>query len=348
MISRTVHQPDGALIHLACVQAELRAEDYVSEAAFAARVDGWMASIRRKVGQSGPLLVAFPEDIGTFMVFFGHGDILHGAGTLAEAIGALIRRHRGATMLQRIRCRCGWVRALSLVLGDAVESSYRRVFSDVARRYRAFVVAGSAVLPAPDRPRTTFNISFVFGSNGEFLGWQPKTHLTPIEGPQQLDITPAPLEQLRVVPTAIGNLGVAICLDAFQDPVVDRLVAGGADVLVQPSANPGPWTPEQQADWKRSSWRAVRQWPQLRYALNPMMVGQLLGLRFEGQSSIASSLPELCKPGSYEALEDEGGFVTIAPSATTEAVLVASVPSTRMAGLQAGPAGRLPSAGRRT
>lgn len=322
-------QDRGSRLHLACVQVELRADDYASEAAFWGRVEGWMEAIRRRAGRDGPLLVAFPEDIGTFMVFFGHGDILRSATTLPEAIAALIRRHRMAVLLQRLRCRAGWVRALALALGERVERAYRRIFSEAARRYRAFVVAGSAVLPAPYRPCVTSNVSYVFGPNGELLGWQPKTHLTPIEGPGKLDIAPAPLTELKVIPTSIGKLGVAICLDAFQDAVIERLTGAGADILVQPSANPGPWTPEQQLDWKRSAWRAVRQWPQLRWGLNPMMVGELLGLRFEGQSSIVSAWPELWQPGAYQALEDEGGFVSIAPSATQEAVLVASVPTAR-------------------
>ncbi|WP_324667841.1 carbon-nitrogen hydrolase family protein [Geochorda subterranea] len=195
--------PEGRL-HLACVQQELRADDYVSEAAFYRRVDAWMATIRRRVGQEGPLLVAFPEDVGTFMVFFGHGDILRRATTLPEAIAALIRRRRLEVMVRRLRCRAGWVRALALTLGPAVERAYRRIFSEAARRYRAFVVAGSAVLPAPYRPCVTANVAYVFGPNGELLGWQPKTHLTPIEGPGELDIAPAPLDELRVMPTAIG------------------------------------------------------------------------------------------------------------------------------------------------
>ena len=319
--------PEGRL-HLACVQQELRADDYASEEAFYRRVEAWMSTIRRRVGQDDPLLVAFPEDIGTFMVFFGHGDILRGARTLPEAIAALIRRHRLEVILRRLRCRAGWVRALALTLGPAVRQAYRRIFSEAARRYRAFVVAGSAVLPAPYRPCVTANVAYVFGPNGELLGWQPKTHLTPIEGPGELDIAPAPLDELRVIPTRIGRLGVAICLDAFQEPVLERLVAAGADILVQPSANPGPWTPEQQLDWKRSAWTAVRRWPQLRWGLNPMMVGELLGLRFEGQSSIVTARRELWRPGGYEALGDEdGGFIAVAPSATHEAVLVATVPA---------------------
>ena len=311
---------------LACVQVRLRAEDYQSEDHLARRLEGWLGAIRRRTGETAPLLVAFPEDLGTFAVFFGHGDLLHRCASLKEAVVELIRRHRLATLARRLSCRASWGRALALVLSPQVEAAYRRLFSWAARRFRAFVVAGSAVLASRRSRCATHNVSYVFGPNGELLGWQPKTHLTPIEGPGQLDIAPAPLSELRVIPTAIGKLGVAICLDAFQEEVLRRLVEGGADLLVQPSANPAPWTPEQQADWKRSSWAAARRWPQLRYALNPMLVGELLGLGFEGQSSICTALPQLWTEGHYLDLPCDGGFLQVAATRDQEEILVARVP----------------------
>ena len=308
------------------MQVRLRPEDYEAEARLAGRVEGWLEAIRRQAGATVPLLVAFPEDLGTFTVFFGHGDLLRHSASIADAVAALIRRHRLAALARRLRCRVGWMRALALVLSPRVEAAYRRIFSWAARRFRAFVVAGSAVLAAPDRPCATYNVSYVFGPNGELLGWQPKTHLTPIEGSGQLDITPASISALRVIPTAVGNLGVAICLDAFQEGVIQQLVDAGASILVQPSANPAPWTPEQQADWKRSSWQAVRRWPQLRYALNPMLVGEMLGLTFEGQSSICAASPQLWGSGHYRDLPPEGGFVRVAETKDQEEILVAQVP----------------------
>lgn len=325
-------------LNLACVQVRVRAEDFAQEEVLSARIDDWMRRIRERVGPMGRLLVAFPEDIGTFTAFFGHGDLLRAATGMEDAVRGLIRRRRLEVLTRRLRCRVGWVRALTLARSREVEAAYRRLFSQAARRWRAFVVAGSAVLAAPDRPCCTYNVSYVFGPNGELLGWQPKTHLTPIEGPDGLDITPAPVSALQVIPTAIGTLGMAICLDAFQEAVIQRLVDAGADVLVQPSANPGPWTPEQQLDWKRSSWQAVRRWPALRYALNPMMVGEILGLVFEGQSSICAGDPALWEPGGYLDLgQEEGGFVRVARTKDQEELLVASVPAPVLARSQTSP-----------
>ena len=67
----------------------------------------------------------------------------------------------------------------------------------------------------------------------------------------------------------------------------------GADVLLQPDANPGRWTgpasqdPWQPLEWMSSAWRAVADpTVHFRYAVNPMMVGNLADLPFDGQSAI--------------------------------------------------------------
>ncbi len=71
---------------------------------------------------------------------------------------------------------------------------------------------------------------------------------------------------------------------------MDRL---GVDTVIQAEANPGRWAGNggandwQPLDWMGSAWRAVAD-PSVhfRYAVNPMMVGNLLDLDFDGQSAI--------------------------------------------------------------
>jgi hypothetical protein len=72
-------------------------------------------------------------------------------------------------------------------------------------------------------------------------------------------------------------------------PCLDSL---GVDVLVQAEANDGAWAADvtgswQPLQWMGSSWRAVSD-PSVgfRYAINPMMTGNLLDLPFDGQSAI--------------------------------------------------------------
>jgi hypothetical protein len=73
-------------------------------------------------------------------------------------------------------------------------------------------------------------------------------------------------------------------------PCMDSL---GVDTVIQAEANPGRWAGNgggndwQPLDWMGSGWRAVTDpTVHFRYAVNPMMVGNLLDLDFDGQSAI--------------------------------------------------------------
>jgi hypothetical protein len=73
-------------------------------------------------------------------------------------------------------------------------------------------------------------------------------------------------------------------------PCMDSL---GVDTVIQAEANPGRWAGNggandwQPLDWMGSAWRAVADpTVHFRYAVNPMMVGNLLDLDFDGQSAI--------------------------------------------------------------
>lgn len=73
-------------------------------------------------------------------------------------------------------------------------------------------------------------------------------------------------------------------------PCMDAL---GVDTVIQAEANPGRWAADggggywQPLEWMGSAWRAVADpTVHFRYAVNPMLVGNLLDLPFDGQSSI--------------------------------------------------------------
>jgi hypothetical protein len=67
----------------------------------------------------------------------------------------------------------------------------------------------------------------------------------------------------------------------------------GVDTVIQAEANPGRWAADggggywQPLEWMGSAWRAVADpTVRFRYAVNPMLVGNLLDLDFDGQSAI--------------------------------------------------------------
>jgi hypothetical protein len=192
-----------------------------------------------------------------------------------------------------------------------------------------------AALKDPDLPRTSavyvatqgraYDQTFVWAPHDARRGGPSvlrnlvdtnvKVPLTPIEtalgfvpGP---DGGPAAVANLKPygIPGTQARLGIATSLPAFQygtaaaghecDDVtqtymrcLDRL---GANVLIQPDANPGAWTgPDgdgvemwQPLSWMGSAWRAVSD-PSVRfaYAVNPFLTGNLADAPFDGQTAI--------------------------------------------------------------
>lgn len=347
--------PAPEFIQLAAVQMRWRLEDYTTPERFAARVDGLMRQVSERLDPRYPALVAFPEDVGILTALAGEGEALNGAGTLEAAVERMVRRHLPAVLWNRARHRASWPRAVFLTRREVMARTYFETFSAAARKYGVHLVAGSIPLPDEDLPAdgspprgrgprggAVHNVSYLFGPDGRILGRQKKVHLIDLEGPAGLDLVPGRAEEIRVFDTPLGRVGIAVCLDAFQADVLNRLQEQGAEILVQPSANPAEWTPAQQADWLNGSWKAVAADGRFEYAVNPMMAGQVLNLGFFGQSSIiaregdaaprresrGSSMPNGPGPvvAGYTDTGPRPGFLAVADTADRDAVLVVKVP----------------------
>ena len=323
-------------IGLVAIQQRLDAHDYANLSHLEQRLASLIEEGLRQLPGDLPTLVAFPEDAGTLLAFADDGDLLVRAKGLAAAVQALAMRHLWALVRTRLAARVSTVRALFLERAARAHQAYVELFGGLARRYGCYVVAGSAVFPDHDleggqarlRPGpSAYNTSYLFGPDGRVLGSQKKVHLVEMEGQGYLDLTPAPLDSVTVVPTPLGRVGIAICLDAFHDDVLQRLREQGVQILVQPSANPLAWDEWQRDDWVRGSWQAVlegRGRPQ--YALNPTMVGSLFDLAFEGQSGIFTAYPALGRDAGYAGRAARPGVLALARTWQEPEVLAVAVP----------------------
>ena len=184
---------------------------------------------------------------------------------------------------------------------------------DLPRPRSVYVATGPAV----------YDTAFVWGPH-DVRGGPPmlrnvvatndKVPLTALE--QQIGLTPgvstgpAAVANLRpyAIPGTAARLGIATSLPAFAygeppagaDPCSDTstyymrcLDKLGANVVLQPDANPGRWAGNgssywQPLEWMGSAYRAVSD-PSVHfaYAVNPLMVGNLADLAFDGQTAIA-------------------------------------------------------------
>ncbi len=261
---------------------------------------------------ANPTLIAFPELIGFPLLLTLENTaktLENTAKTLAETIkkaltGSWQEILKGAWQHKYL--------GLSLMYLPSALPAYRAytaAFSDAAKTFGVTIVAGSSLLPyisyEPSLglhiadPRV-YNTALTFGPNGRLLGQTHKVHLTKgLES--RMGITRGRLQDLQVLHTPVGMVGIAICLDAFHDSVIGYLDGLGAELIVQPSANNALWSrpwPKDKTLTEGEAWfrygfqNTLLGTHHVRYGVNPMLVGDMWELRFEGVSSIVEVKPD--------------------------------------------------------
>jgi predicted amidohydrolase len=287
---------------LACVQSKLEPDAYRSGDDFAAWVLEQTQRALEARDPSEPALVAFPELIGLPLAFFLDRPVKTSS---AQEVALELLRESWLEALM-LGVRHGRLLPANLLLPRALEvfAAFKWAFSRAARETNAFIVAGSAFLPGieSEAARGTFladarvqNLSLMFAPSGQIVSRQAKINLTGgLES--SLGLARGRLEDLLVARLPFANVSTLICFDAFFERALERADALGVQILVQPSANAarwdGPWTADPSLTegvewWRRGPALMIQGRVNIRYCLNPMLVGHLFDLEFEGRSSIA-------------------------------------------------------------
>lgn len=325
---------DTDRLQIVTVQMQWNLPDFASRDAFETAIARLMDDGMAQVDPDYPALFVFPELLGAPLYLDGDFEQAIGEDTFAGAMEVVVKRNLVGVLFHMARFRVSPARALFLTKGHIAGRTYVETFSQLARAHGVYISAGSIPLPAfplaDDGSRLDYtvrgpevhNVSYLFGPDGRIVSRQRKAFLTALEDADGLDLTPGGVDALEVVEIPGARIGMAICLDGFKDEAVDRLVELGADILLQPSANPGRWSPGEQENWLLSAWRQVQRWPELRCAVNPMMNGNLFDLVFEGQSAVIVHEDD-AKPGlTYQDVPSTGGFLALASQPDTEEILV--------------------------
>jgi predicted amidohydrolase len=355
--------PSSDSIELVAVQAFMQLEDYLDGDAFQAKIAalGERVAAARERDAGGdfrhPALVVFPEHIGTFLSAAGYADLVRPGDDVDALLRRVVLRRPLRLLGSMLRHRTASPAAAVLLAESAkMQRIYRAAFAAVARRLGATVVAGSIILPdaagdpetEPFRARDSrlYNLSYTFGPDGGCAGVTRKVHLVPTLE-DTLPLTPGDADALRPIDTACGRVGVLICYDGFAEPHTEheprfqplgaRLAASGVEIVAQPSANPWPWNERWvfcapgERQLRREQWlgeglfQQLPTMPGVHYAVNPQLIGDLLGTRFDGRS--------------YIFARDGRGVTTIVAAAerdeldaASEQVVVARVPAIVRAG----------------
>lgn len=324
-------------IQLVAVQLELDINDYWTPASFEQLITGHMAKVAERTATGVPTLVVFPEDVGLLLAISGMEKQLAGIDSIEKAIGKAVSSNAIPLLWTRLIRWKSWVPALFLHRQKIIAEAYFETFAAVAREHEVYIVAGSVILPPYEiengrvrwdkKPteHNVYNTSYLFGPDGLVIGKQDKIDLIELEQEAALNLSSGTFADLQVFETEVGAIGIAICLDAFSSEITQQLAALGADILVQPSANPGPWNEWQQTDWLRSTQLMVGGLERFAYGVNPMLVGPLWDIEFFGQSSIAARAAQRAELG-YTDVAPEPGFISVAETADKPEILVVRVP----------------------
>ncbi len=169
-----------------------------------------------------------------------------------------------------------------------------------------------------------WNTCFIFSPKGEIVHTTKKVNLVPTEK-NDLMFSSGSYEELSVyrIPQTEIDVCIAISLDAFVPEYIKVLDEKGCDVLLQPDANSGLWASQgglgywQPEEWLASVMGSIQKeyyigctnphqalfyreegvkcefqkieikWTKnIRYNVNPMMVGNLFDNSFDGQTAI--------------------------------------------------------------
>jgi predicted amidohydrolase len=273
-------RPNGDIVRVAVVQLELR---FITSAAGYA--DEMYELIRQAV-EGGAQLVIFPEGTGTHLL-----GLLPGVEELAE----------GACIDEAI----AQVAEIFKAVAPGARRIYEATFSTLAQGFGVHIVAGSILLP--DKRGDLYNVGYFYGPDGRLIGTQKKTHLFIIEQEWGL----ACHDEIQVFDTPLGVIAFPICMDhTFFEPIRVAWLHG-AEVVIDPSANPAPYDYWEQM---RGVWGRVQESPA--YGILCCMAGDFADFTFRGRSGVYAPL---------EMTPNGDGIIAQAETVDREEVLLADL-----------------------
>ncbi|GAW91798.1 nitrilase-related carbon-nitrogen hydrolase [Calderihabitans maritimus] len=244
-------------VRVAAVQVELRLVEDVREYVKI------MYKMVEEAWQQGAQLVAFPEDITLPLIGMLPGiNDLSSRGALNEAVETLA----GPGVK---------VADIFNYLSPVTRQVYHTTFSELARRFGAYLMGGSMVVGTAEGK--VVNQAWLFNPEGEAVGKQEKAHLLPLEAQWGLSCG----DSLRVYSTEVGNVAFPICMDATYFETFRIVAFKGAEIVIIPSANPEEY----------NFWKALRGiWPRVQesqvYGISSCLVGSIFGYTLTGRSGI--------------------------------------------------------------
>jgi len=119
------------------------------------------------------------------------------------------------------------------------ENPLKTAMSDLALKYRVYLVAGTIPVLADDK--RVYSRTYLFDCEGKVLGEYDKLHLFDVDvsdGTKEYreSDTFCPGEKISVIDTPFGKLGLAICYDLRFPDLFRAMRLAGAEIIALPAA----------------------------------------------------------------------------------------------------------------
>jgi hypothetical protein len=199
--------------------------DYASEQHFYAKLDGYLQAANVKGWLSAKTVVLFPEYIGAWLVVEGEKNSIYKSNSVNNALTTFVASNFFSYMRE-------WFTApdeaedkikygVFASKGETIARIYRKVFSELAKKYQVTIIGGSVLLPNPDiskdrirvKKGQLYNVSAVFNPDGSLQPSLVKKSF-PIEDEKPF-IAQSPASDIPVFNLTTGKTAVLICADSW-------------------------------------------------------------------------------------------------------------------------------------
>ncbi len=274
------------------VQPYMLTQDYATRDSFYAKLEGYLQAANARGWITPHTVAVFPEYIGTWLATTGEKAGIYRMKSLSLAMRALALAHPLALARSLLASTEPDKIAAALFRMQAGQMArvYRSVFSDLARRYRMTLVAGSIVLPEPSVQKgriapgsgALYNVSAVFRPDGASHSALVRK-LYPISDEQPF-VTPGRIADLPAFETPAGRMGVLICANSWYPAAYARLNASEVDFVAVPSFYTG------RSSWQQP-WRGYDGGP-LPADVDPGDIGRLTEAQAWREHALAGRIEE--------------------------------------------------------
>lgn len=240
---------------LVSMQAWMQAADYASADRFEARLRGYFAAAVDADLLHDRTVVVLPEYVGAWLVAVDEGAGVYEEATLGGAMTGLATAHLPGFLWSSWTAGVDDGDAFAAFTEKArpMAAAYQQTMSRLADDFDVTLVAGSILLPgaelvdgavqvSPGAPLE--NVSVVYDAGGVAVAISRKVFPTADETGF---LTAASVDDIAVVDTPAGRLGVLVCADAWFPESYARLASEGVELLAVPTFHTGediwekPW-----------------------------------------------------------------------------------------------------------